>query len=127
MSLDSKIWKITTNDKLKEIKRSKLNLEERIENWLDNDISTLSEDLLVIGRQIETDFGGIIDLLCLDKNGDTVIIELKRDKTPRDITAQVLDYASWIKDLSHSTINEIYEKYTNGKKILEEEFKGKFG
>ena len=82
---------------------------------------------MVIGRQIETDFGGIIDLLCLDKNGDTVIIELKRDKTPRDITAQVLDYASWIKDLSHSTINEIYEKYTNGKKILEEEFKGKFG
>ncbi len=94
MPQDVKIWEIQGGNVLKEIKKSKLEVEERIENWLEKDISIISSDLLVIGRQVETDFGGVIDLLCLDYNGDVVIVELKRDKTPREVTAQVLDYAS---------------------------------
>ena len=106
MPLDTKIWKISTEDKLTEMQRSKLNLEDRIVNWIVDDISILSDDLLVIGREVETGFGGFIDILCLDNNGDTAILELKRDKTPRDITAQVMDYASWAvwNELSYSFI-----------------------
>lgn len=111
MSQDIKIWGVIDKDCLKEINKTKLNLEERIEKWLENDISMLSNDLLVIGRQIETDFGGIIDLLCVDHSGDIVIVELKRDKTPREITAQILDYASWVKDLSNEKIVEIADRY----------------
>lgn len=96
MPEDVRIWKILDGDNLKEIKKAKLNLETRIESWLREDISILSDTLLVIGGQIKTDFGGVIDLLCLDQNGDVVIGELKRDKTPREITARVLDYASWV-------------------------------
>jgi hypothetical protein len=81
-----RIWEILDGDSLKEIKSARLDLEERVENWLERDISIISNDLLVIGRQIETDFGGVIDLLCLDYSGDVVILELKRDKTPREIT-----------------------------------------
>lgn len=127
MPQDVKVWEIIKGDLLKEIHKSKLDLEERLENWLERDISIVSNDLLVIGRQIETDFGGVIDLLCVDYNGDIVIVELKRDKTPREITAQALDYASWVKDLSNEKITEIANIYLGKKGPFEDAFKRKFG
>lgn len=104
-----------------------LNREERLEKWIENDISIISPDLLVIGRQVITDFGGAIDLLCLDRRGDVVIIELKKDRTPREVVAQVLDYASWIKELSSERIIEIANEYLGNEEPLEEVFKRKFG
>lgn len=67
----------------------------------------LDPGLLVIGRQVRTDFGGAIDLLCLDSAGDTVVIEIKKGRTPREVTAQGLDYASWVKDLSSERLTDI--------------------
>jgi hypothetical protein len=119
-----RLWKIT-NENLGEVKKSKLNLEERLEDWIENDVSIISSRLIVIGRQVETSYGGLIDLLCIDENGDVVIIELKRDKTPREITAQVLDYASWVKNLTAEQVQEIARKYL--KSDLEEAFESKFG
>jgi hypothetical protein len=127
MPQDVRIWEVLDGDELREIQKAKLNLEERIESWLEKDISIIASDLLVIGRQVETDFGGVIDLLCLEANGDLGIIELKRDKTPREITAQALDYASWVKDLSNDKITEIANKYLASNGPLEEAFKKRFG
>lgn len=128
MPQDIRLWEIRSGDELKSIKRSKLNIEERIESWLEKDISIISSDLLVIGRQVPTDFGGVIDLLCLERTGALVIIELKRDKTPREVTAQVLDYASWAKGLSNERVTEIANAYLGGgDDSLEEAFKRKFG
>lgn len=126
MSEDIRLWKIEENDKLKVITKTKLNLEDRIEQWLAEDISILSPDLLVIGRQVPTSFRGCIDLLCLDRAGDAVIVELKRDKTPREITAQVLDYASWVKDLSNESITDIANKYLHSKGPLDIAFRKTF-
>ena len=127
MPQEIRIWKIKNQISLKEIIRSKLDLEERIESWIEKDISIISSELLVIGRQIETDFGGVIDILCINPNGDLVIIELKRGKTPREITAQILDYASWAKDLSHDQVTQIASKHFPGNISLEVAFKEKFG
>lgn len=127
MPEDLKIWEITSEDKLKDISKAKLNLEERLEKWLENDISILSTDLLLIGRQITTAYNGVIDLLCLNSKGDVVILELKRDKTPREVTAQALDYASWVKDLSYNSITTIAKQYFAGKNELETAFREKFG
>jgi RecB family endonuclease NucS len=97
MPEEVRLWRIQGGDTLSEITRAPLDLEARLEMWLECDISILSPGLLAIGRQVETDFGGFIDLLCLDHTGDVVVVELKRDKTPREITAQILDYGSWVK------------------------------
>ncbi|RMH78354.1 MAG: DUF91 domain-containing protein [Calditrichaeota bacterium] len=127
MPQDIRLWAIEGGDSLKEIKRSRLDWEERIEKWLEQDISIVSDDLLVIGRQVETDFGGVIDLLCLDQAGDLVIIELKRDKTPRGVTAQALDYASWVRGLSSERVIEIASRYFGGEVSLEDAYKQRFG
>ena len=78
-----------------------------------------------IGRQVETEFGGLIDLLCVDAAGDLVVVELKRDKTPRKITAQALDYASWVVDLTHERVTSIAKEYLSAD--FGAVFEGKFG
>ena len=57
MPEDIRVWKVEDGDNLREISRSSLDLEQRIEKWLDADISVLDPDLLVIGRQVPTKFG----------------------------------------------------------------------
>ncbi len=47
------------------------------------------------------------------RNGDITIIELKKDKTPRDVIAQALDYASWVCNLEYKDIDEITYKFLN--------------
>ena len=68
-------------------------------------------DLLIIARQVPTGFGGFIDLLALDAEGRVHVLELKRDRTPRDVVAQALDYGSWAKDLSLEEPEQIYLDY----------------
>ena len=114
------------NNELSEINRQKLDFEERIESWIEQDISVLSDEYLVIGRQVPTSYNTYIDIMCLDRSGDLVIIELKRNKTPRDTVAQILDYASWVKDLSREEILSIAHSYLEKKKNLESVYYEKF-
>ena len=103
MSDAIRIWSVE-GDALAEIDRSSLDLEARLETWMLSDVSVLSDDLLVIGSQLDTKGHGVLDLLCLDQRGDVVIVELKRAKTPREVTAQALDYGAWAVTLSAEDI-----------------------
>lgn len=127
MPEEVRLWRIGESDALHEVGRASLDLEERIEKWIEQDISVLSHDLLVIGRQIPTDFGGFIDLLCIDGRGDLVVVELKRDKTPREVVAQALDYASWVKDLSSEGVIDLAAAYFGGRESLDQAFQRRFG
>ena len=71
----------------------------------------LSSDWMLIGRQEKTAHGGIIDLLAVAPDGSLVVIEIKRGKTPREVVAQALDYASWVKRLELSEIASIYKRF----------------
>jgi hypothetical protein len=121
-----KLWRIEGREMLEDCIPAKLDLEERLESWMEQDISILLPDLLIIGRQVETDFGGVIDLLCLNCNGDVVIVELKRDMTPREVTAQALDYASWVRELSNDRISAIANRYLEEDVSLEDAFAKRF-
>ena len=73
-----RLWEITADRKLSEIPARYASLEQWIEDWLANDISVLDPDLLVIGRQVRTSFGGAVDLLSMDGKGswkDNVFVE----------------------------------------------------
>ncbi len=123
MPFTMRLWEIAGNT-LNEIQKVRLNQEERLETWLANDISIVGMELLIIARQVPTGHGGRIDLLAMDREGDLVILELKRDRTPREIVAQVLDYASWVTKLPAAEVAEISAKYLQ--KSLGEEFADRF-
>lgn len=128
MPQTARIWRIQDTGTLAEVEPSTLDSEEQLEDWLADDISILSDNLLVIGRQVETDFGGMLDLLCLDPAGDLVIVELKRDKTPREVVAQALDYASWVTDLSGPDVEDQAQEYEDLEgDSLEDAFRDAFG
>lgn len=121
-----RLWEVIDEDTLREISGSQIAFEVRLEDWLAKDISVLDPNLLVIGRQVLTDFRGSIDLLCLDNVGDTVIVELKKGQTPRDTAAQALEYASWVKDLSHDRIVEIADRHFKNADSLRTAFEERF-
>lgn len=127
MSEELRVWEVVEGTGLKEVRRSRLDLEGRIEGWLETDVSLVSDDLLVIGRQVRTDFGGAVDVLCIDSAGDLTIIELKRDMAPRVVTAQILEYAAWAKDLTANRIVEVANNYLGGAGPLGDAFARKFG
>lgn len=125
MGADVQLWRVGSDDRPIRVPPDRLDRESRLQDWIAHDISILDPSLLVIGREVETEFGGFIDILCIDQSGDLVIVELKRDKTPREVTAQALDYASWVADLSSERITSIAgEHLENG---LDEAFTTKFG
>ncbi len=66
---------------------------------------------MIIGCQVTTFSGGKIDLLCINDTGDLVIVELKRNKTPREVTAQALEYASWVTDFPSDRVRGIADRY----------------
>lgn len=113
-----KLWQIN-NNKIKELFKNQLDFESRLEEWILEDISIVSNEFMVIDSYVRTEFGKEIDILAIDTNGNLVIIELKRDKTPRDVVAQALEYASWVKDLTFNDINDIYSE--NNKNVSIEE------
>lgn len=126
MGEEIKIWKIEGELLREELEKIPLDMEKAIENWIMKDIKILSENLIIIGNQIQTSPGGIIDVLCMDQNGDIVIVELKRDKTPRDVTSQVLDYASWVSDLTTEEILDLCKQKYGSVDKFKEEFEKRF-
>ena len=122
-----RLWRISPKDKLDEVDAKEIDLEKRMGDWLEENISLLGDDLMVIGREVPTDFNSKIDLLCLDSKGDLVVVELKKGRTPREVTTQALDYSSWVRDLSYEQISKIAENYQGiAPSSLEEAFQRTF-
>jgi len=93
-----------------------------LEVLLENNPEYFFEDskILVIGRQVTTNLNTSIDLLGVDNIGNTVVIELKRDKTSRETIAQLLEYASFVEKLDYSQLNDIFQDYSGEESNLEE-------
>lgn len=85
--------------------------EAILEDFLERDPSLLGDRLLVIGRQVRTPHGKYIDLLAMDVEGNLHVLELKRDRTPRDVVAQTLDYGSWVSTLDRETVIELANEH----------------
>ena len=109
MPLELGIWRIDGD--LQPMKYGPLDFEKRLEDILDEDINIDNPNWMLIGRQVKTTFDKIIDLLAIDGSGNLVVIELKRDKTYRDIVAQVLDYGSFVMELKDDDIANIFQNY----------------
>jgi hypothetical protein len=126
MPIEIGLWKLN-GDQAVPVPYSSLETERRLEEVLERDISILGLDtLLIVGRQVPTPWNGRIDLLAVDSQGDVYVIELKRDRTPREVVAQALDYGSWVGGLGHDALAEIFTAYKPSA-VLTETFEARFG
>ena len=129
MAIGQGIWRL--GDQPKKLQSSGMADESVLEDMIMKDVSILNPDWLLLGRQVRTQFDKYIDLLAMDANGSVIIIELKRDRTPRAVVAQVIDYASWVRTLDDSDIAEIYrdfaERYNQPYQTIDDAFQATFG
>lgn len=127
-----RVFGIQTDGKFKEYVQTPFEVEHEerlLEEWLESNPDGILEDgkLLVIGRQVTTDLGGFIDLLGIDREGDVVVVELKRDRTPRDTLAQALEYASFAGRLDSTQLESILQSYLSDEsRSLAEHHRGYF-
>lgn len=117
-----KLYGITPESKFKEYIELDFQVEHReaiLEDWLENNPDDIVENgkLLIIGRQVTTNLGSFIDLLAIDRQGDVVVVELKRDRTPRATLAQALEYASFVEKLGYEQLEDILRTYTGDEAV----------
>jgi len=124
MPIKITIWRVENNEPQK-ISYSAIESEKKLEEIIFKDISILGDDFMLVGRQVRTDFGKFIDLLAVGSDGKLSIIELKKNKTPREVIAQALDYASWVQNLSYRDIVSIFQDNFN--KDFDPAFEDTFG
>lgn len=124
MPLSIGVWRV--DGEVRRLTSQAMPSEERLEELIEADPGILGQPLLMIGRQVTTAHGKRVDLLALDGDGCLHVLELKRDRTPRDVIAQALDYGSWVQGISHEEVLGIYAGYRPGES-LEVAFEEAFG
>jgi len=124
MAVEVGMWRIDAG--LTPVTSMPIPNEALLEEILDQDITILGFDILVIGRQVVTSYGKRIDLLGIDAEGKLYVIELKRNLTPRDVVAQALDYGSWVVELGYDDVVAIHGQHDTATPF-EEAFSARFG
>lgn len=99
-------------------KEHEIKERDNIEEWIRKDPTILNEELLIIAHEYDKfEVNERLDLLALDKEGELVIIELKRDKTGSDVDFQALKYCSYCSTFTPTDIIEVYKGYLDKFKI----------
>lgn len=82
---------------------NQIDSEKRLEEIRVENPELLMPGLKLVGRQTRTE-GGSLDLLGVDSDGKLVVFELKRGTLYRDAVAQIIDYASSLKNMELDTL-----------------------
>ena len=113
------------------VREDRLPDERTLEDMIAARPDILSDQWMPVARQVRTPHGGVVDLLAIAPDGGLVVIELKRDLTPRDVVAQGLDYASWVQGLGAADVAGLFAAYAKGRSEAETDlgaaFRARFG
>ena len=104
------LWRLNESGMATPISEERLAAEALIESAVESAPQLLGDEVLIVGRQVSTP-SGPLDLLALDAEGRLVVIENKRDRTPREVLAQAIDYAAYVNTLTFDDVAAIYESY----------------
>lgn len=104
---------LVSEDDLERVPQDALDTEEQLETHLvkARGATIGGVDLLFVGRQGSPGEGGIFDVLAIDERGNVVVVELKRDRAPRSVVAQALEYASAVRDATYDDLAAWYETF----------------
>jgi hypothetical protein len=104
------LWRLADDGTASPIADERLSAEALIESAVESAPELLGVDALIVGRQVPTP-SGPLDLLAIDGDGHLVVVENKRDRTPRDVLAQTIDYAAFVATLTFDDVATIYQSY----------------
>jgi len=101
------------SEKLSRIEEQEVSSEKALENDLvrSDGAQIGGVEVLYIDRQSSPGEGGVFDIVGVDEQGDVVIIELKRGRSPRDIVAQALEYAASIRNEDYEQLASRYRDF----------------
>lgn len=126
MAVRTALWKVGSAPL--QLVDSTLASEQLLEDMIVAAPKLLSDEWMLIGRQEDTGFSGRIDLLAIAPDASLILIELKRDRTPREVVAQALDYAVWVERLKPQDVATIYRRFKKSQEAsLNDDFKKRFG
>ncbi len=126
MPIQHSLW-VVSNPPV-QVEVSKLGSEKLLENMIVDEPRILSDEWMLIGRQVKTETGEFVDLLAIAPDASLILIELKKERTSREVISQILDYASWLVKLQFEEIAEIYSQFKSGETAsLSEDFRNHFG
>lgn len=124
------LWKLTETGEAVSVAEEPLSAEAVIESAVESAPELLGVDVLIIGRQVQTP-SGPLDLLGIDDNGQLVVVENKRGRTPREVLAQTIDYAAYVASLTFDDVLSTYQTYMTRFGVtdadLVEAFEDRFG
>jgi len=123
MSVGQPIWRV--GQPPQRLLTTKLASEQELEEMIVARPEIMSEQWMIIGRQEDTGLGGRIDLLAIAPDSSLILIELKRGRTPREVVAQAIDYASWVEALDADKVMRIYARFKPGADLATD-FKARF-
>jgi hypothetical protein len=108
------VYRIDTGS-LDRIEETEIATEENLEEYLiqAEGAEIGGVDILYVDQQGSPGEGGIFDIVGVDYQGNVVVIELKRDRTPRDMVAQALEYAASIRAEEYEQLNERYQDFAD--------------
>jgi len=100
-------------------------LERRdIEKWVMDFPQILGEELLIVTTEYDKfdKTSERLDLLCFDKKGKLVIVELKRDASGKNVDLQAIKYAAYCSTLALKDVVELRKKHleAHGKSLNDE-------
>jgi hypothetical protein len=86
---------------------------QHLQAAIKHQIDVIAPNCLVISEEFSEWSGSQrrIDLLAIDKEGNLVVIELKRTETGEHMELQALRYAAMVSTLTFTRATEIYQKY----------------
>ncbi len=106
------------NDSFEKVEQTQFSNEgilerQHIQNALKKQIDVIAPDILIISEEFSewSDSKRRIDLLGVDKEGNIVVIELKRTETGEHMDLQAIRYASMVSTLTFIRAVEIFSKY----------------
>ena len=102
------------------------NIFERkdLEKWIEDSPLILNEELLILSTEYDQfdKTNERLDLLAMDKVGNLVIVELKRDDSGRNVELQAIKYAAYCSTLTFEQVTGLYQQYHSRKgKTLDKE------
>ena len=109
MPIDVSVWRI--DEGLNPVPLKGMDYERDLQEIIATDLSIIDPGLMVIGREVATAFGQRVDILAIDSDGNLVVLELKRETTPREVVSQLLDYGHWVRGIKADEIAETFIEY----------------